>query len=897
MSRSGPPGWIEAVLERVLRAVPSKQGTLGDLAEGWHRLRRRRPAWVCDLWYVTQAASVVGWQIVRPVGRAGPVGALGDLRQIIRTLRRQPGFSAVAVLTLALAIGANAAVFGIADRLLLRGPEHVLDPGGIVRLYARTNVPPRGVTTTDRFGYVTYTDLAHGVDELAVVAAYSTATASTGKGSEARPLKVAYVTWTFFPLLGVRPHLGRFFRRDEEGSWGARDIAVLSYGTWRRDYAADPGVVGRTVRIRDEPFVIVGVAPAGFTGADLEPVDVWLPQPVQGRRFGEDWATTRRGSWVRILARVSPGVTVPAASERATAVHRAAAAVQAPDELRSGARLELLPLSRGPYGGEPPERAVARWLVLVAAIVLLIAIANVSSLQLARGTRRRREVGVRVSLGISRGRLVGLFLLESLVLSGAGAVLGLAVAHFSAEVVRAVLLPDVGWATPPLDRRVLAFSAAMAITAAALVGTIAAVAALRGDPARSLQLGTRSGGEHRGGVRSALLVVQPGLAVVLLVGAGLFVRSLLGIRGIDLGFEPDRVLVANPSWSAADRQGPEADADAAAPAPPEQAPSEARDHFARLPWVESASLTLGLPFYTSFGVRVRPRGTDSLPPSVREDPVIMGVSRGYFATVGTRRVQGRLFGPQDVAGGEPVAVVSETMAAAFWPGQEAVGRCLTVYDDPIPCVRVVGVVRDVKQWFLTEDPAPMFYVPFEQAREISGPLLLIRPAGDAGAAVERVRAELLRLWPGLPWVNIFTIEQQIDPQVRPWRMGALLFSLFGILALLVAGSGLYSVLAFLVEQRKHELGVRAALGASSRAILGETVRRGLGPAALGLVIGGLLALPLGHWLEPLLYDTTGHDPLVFGTATLLLLAVALVGTVVPARRASRVDPAVALRAE
>jgi predicted permease len=596
---------------------------------------------------------------------------------------------------------------------------------------------------------------------------------------------------------------------------------------------------------------------------------------------------------VRIIARIAPGVGTVRAAAQATAVHRAAAAAEAPDELRSGARLALLPLSRNPYGADPPERAVARWLVAVAGIVLLIAIANVSSLQLARGTRRRREIALRLSLGIGRGRLVAMFLLESLVLAGTAAALGLVVAHFGAEVVRAVLLPEVAWPAPAVDGRVLVFSAAAAIACAVVVGVIPAIAAGRMEPARSMQLGTRSGGERGGGLRRALLVVQPGLALVLLVGAGLFVRSLVGIQGIDLGFEPDRVLVAGPSWSATGEEEVREDADGGSAAA--RAATLAHERFARLSWVESASLSLGLPFYTSFGVRVLPMGADTPPSFTGEGPSVMGVSGEYFATVGTERVRGRLFGPEDVAGSEPVAVVNEAMAAAFWPGEEAVGRCLTVYDDPIPCVRVVGVVEDVKQWFLTENPALAFYVPIEQVREISGPLLLIRPVGDADAAIDRVRAELLHLWPDLPWVDVFTIRRQIDPQVRPWRMGALLFSLFGLLALLVAGSGLYSVLAYLVEQRRHELAVRAALGASSQRILAETVRRGLAPAALGIAIGALLAIPLSTWLEPLLYDTGGHDPLVFGAAAGLLLVVALAGAVVPARRASRVDPMVTLR--
>ena len=898
MNRQAPPHWMEALLERLLRSARNREGVLGDLAEGWRRLRRHKPALVCDLWYAAQSLSLIGWGILSSARGTARPGLIQDLRQTVRTLLRQPGFSAVVVVTLALAIGANAAVFGIADRLLLRGPEHVRDPDGILRVSARWDVQARGVTATDVFGYVTYSDLASGADALAGIAAYSLGAATTGTGIDARSMRVGYATSSFFPLLGVSPHLGRFFGPNEEGAWGSEDVAVLDYGLWRREYGANPEVIGTSIDIGEEQFVIVGVAPAGFTGVDLLPVDLWLPLPARGRRFRGDWATNRHSSWLRIIARVDPRIGVQRAEQQATAVHRAAATAAAPDELRSGARLEFLPLGLNSSGEESPERPVLRWLVGLAGIVLLIAIANVSSLQLARGARRRREVAVRVALGIGRGRLIGLFLLESLVLAGAGALLGLAVAHFGGGLVRAVLLPDIAWTKPPVNGRVLAFSAVTALAAAVVVGLTPALAARRTDPARSLQLGVRSGGTGGGRVRGALLVVQPALALVLLVGAGLFVRSLIGVRNIDLGFDADHVLVASPSWSSA-VSGDPATVGAGADHSPSavDAAKRARDHFARLPWVQSASLSLGLPFYTSFGVRVRPRDTDTPPPSVTQEPSIMGVSREYFATVGTRRLRGRLFDARDAAATEPVTVVNEAMASVFWPGQEALDRCLTVYDDAIPCVRVVGVVQNVKQWSLTGDAPPMFYVPIEQAREIDGPLLLIRPTGNADEAIERVRAELLRLWPDLPWVNIFPIQRQIDPQVRPWRMGALLFSLFGLLALVVAGSGLYSVLAYLVEQRRHELGVRAALGASSRELLGETVRRGLAPATFGLAIGGLLALPLGHRLEPLLYQTTGHDPLVFGLAGGLLLVVALAGTLVPALRASRADPVTALREE
>jgi predicted permease len=432
-----------------------------------------------------------------------------------------------------------------------------------------------------------------------------------------------------------------------------------------------------------------------------------------------------------------------------------------------------------------------------------------------------------------------------------------------------------------------------AIIVGIAVGIAPALGASRTGITESLKTGTREGGGRTGRLRSLLLVVQPALAVVLLIGAGLFVRSLSRVRAIDLGFSPDRVLAVDVYWPAI-RTVPAEDRERIQTVR-DQFASEARDRLTNLPGIESAALTIGLPFHTSYGVRVRIPGRDSMPRFAGEGPGIAGVSEGYFETVGATLVRGRLFTADDLAGSEWVTVVNESMASTFWPGEDALGQCLTLYDDRITCVRVVGIVRDMKQWSLQELPNLQYFVPIAQAREVSGTLILVRPAGEPEESIARVREELVAMRADLPYVNVSTIQRRIDPQIRPWRMGAILFSVFGVLALIVAASGLYSVLAWLVEQRRHEFGVRSALGASTGRILASTIKRGVLPAVIGLAAGALMAFVAGTWLEPHLFETSARDPLVFGGAAGVLLLVAVLGALIPARRAAGVDPMVALR--
>lgn len=816
-----------------------------------------------------------------------------DVRYALRGLARTPGFTVAVVVTLALAIGANATMFGIVDRLLLRGPEHVRDAGQLRRVYWHfTSGRMAGISTRLNRGspYVTYTDLRAGVAGISGAAAYGSGTLWSGRGAETRSVRAKYATWDFFPLLGVQPALGRFFQADEDRPPQGERVVVLDHDYWRRQFGADPGVIGRQIELGGLSHTVVGIAPPLFTGVDLGPVDVWLPESIQ--RPGTSWPTMRGSQWLSILVRLAPGVAPELANSAADLTHRRAAA-GTPYE---ATQLQLLPISRDAAGNERPEAAVSRWLAGVAAVVLLVACANVANLLLARATRRRREVAVRLALGAGRMRLVRMLLAEGVLLAMAGGVAAVAVAYWGGPLLRATLLPNVAFAWS-VDARVLVFTALVALGTGVLAGLVPALEASRPDLSASLKAGSREGGAGRSRLPASLVVAQSALAFVLLVGAALFAQSLRRVKSLDLGVESSRFLVTSISWPNHFLSG----------LTPEQKDQErarrraffvqALDRLQAQPWVEHASLDIGTASLenTMKAKLLRVPGLDSLPPRQAN---VSAVSPDFFATVGTPLMRGRLFTPADREGAERVAIMGETLARALWPGRDAVGQCLVVFDEEFGCARVVGVVKDVIQWELREEPEFRYYVPLGQDVGLWWETLYVRPRGDhPERAVEQVRRELLAVDPNSPLPDIRLMEADLAGQVRPWRLGASLFGLFGLLALLVTVVGLYSVIAYVVEQRTREYGVRIALGASPGAVFGQTLRRGLAPAALGLPVGIVIALLVGRFLGPLLFETSPRDLGVFALVALTLLAVSVLASLVPAIRATRVDPVVALQAE
>lgn len=808
-----------------------------------------------------------------------------------RGIRRAPGFALMVTLTLGLGIGANGAMFGIIDRLLLRGPEGVVRPNELRRAYVTTRNEAGGEKTDASQSYAFYTLLRSDTALFAGAGGYSHIDIRVGRGADVHTIPAMAATWDLFPLLGAKPYLGRFFdARDDRPPYGAR-VVVLGYRYWTRELAANPAVLGRTIDVGDQRLTVIGVAPPQFTGPERAPIDLWMPMSAR-QGPSSDWPTTWFASWMQFVGRLRPGLSARAADARATAVLRAGYSGNDPEMKQ--AIVSLRPLSYDRFGNEPPELGVTRILYGVAALVLLIAAANVANLLIARATRRRREFGVRVALGAGHRRLATMMLVESGMLALLGGVAGLALGYWGGNVIRDTLLPTVDWEGSPVDLRVLAYTAVAVLATALVVGTAPAIHATRGDPMVPLKSGLPQSGDRQGRIRTTLQVAQIALSVVLLTTAGLFVQSLWRVRHLDLGIQPDAVVAAAIAYD--DEDARTSDAFARALRLSRTRSRELLQRVRRLPGVVDASVTIGTPFYSSFGVGIRLPDRDSLPVAPGGGPYISAVGPEYFATVGTRLLRGRTFTTADHEGSPPVVIVNQTMARTFWPGEDPLTKCLIV-DDNAGCAPVVGVVADARRWTLREEPAMQFYVPYGQNDHIAGWLLLVRPKGDVDRFAGELRKTLARWVPNARLIEVKPLVEALDPQVRPWRVGALMFGLFGVLALVVAAVGLFSVLSYLLAQRTKELGIRIALGARSAQVLGLMLGGTLSRAAIGVGIGVAASLAVAPFVQPYLFEIPARDPGVLLAVAAILLATALLAAAVPSWRACRVDPVIALRVD
>jgi predicted permease len=808
-----------------------------------------------------------------------------NLGYAVRGLLRAPGFTAAVVITLALGIGINATMFGIIDRLLLSAPGQVKQPEQVRRVYVRLQQRRTGQLVHQRATpYLDFQDW-EAASSFASVAAYWSHDMTLGRGVEAVRLNVGLASASFLATLGIQPVLGRFFDESEDRE-GTAGVAVLSYGLWQSRFGGDPAVLGRKLDIGRASYTIIGIAPRGFTGIDLDQVDVWLPlHAFSVQRETERWKHSRGYYWIKVIARLDDGVAVEAAEAEATQLHR-----NGRRELidrgyyDEDATVVLAPLveARGPNASQ--ESRVSVLLAGVSLIVLLIACANVANLLLARGLRRRKEIAVRLALGISRRRLMGQLLTESLALALLGGAAALLTASWGADFIRHILLPEVDWTASPVSTRVLTFTALAALATGVLSGIVPALQASRPDLTLDLKDSARAGMVRRSRTRVALLVVQGALSVVLLVGAGLFVRSLQRVEGLDLGLDPQAVY-AQLELEPRERTSEEV----------QRIHQRALERLKVLPAVEHASASGGLPFWGGSIEDVYVTGFDSIP-EPPPGPHIDMVTPGYFATLGIAMRRGRDFNDADRTGAPLVAIVNESMARGLW-GNEPLDKCFHIASADAPCTRVVGVVADSHRMQVVETQKWVYYLPAAQHPAESPSAILLRGRGDPRGLAQAVRRELLAGDPDIKYAVVRPLSEMIDPQLRSYRLGATLFSAFGLLALIVAALGLYSVLAFNVAQRTHEIGVRSALGATRRRIVTHILRESVTLAAIGIVIGLAIAIAAGGALAPLLYETAPRDPVILVLVTVALLLAAGAAGLVPASRAARIDPNAALRVE
>ncbi len=800
---------------------------------------------------------------------------LQDLRYAVRSLRRSPGFTAAAVATLALGIGANAAVFSLVRSVLLR-PLPFPEPGRLVAIAESNPGKGRDLMSASAPNFL---DWQAGSRSFTAMGAYTTTdTTLTGRGEPER-LSATLATAGFFPALAVSPQAGRAFGEAETVS-GHDHVAVLSHGLWMRRFGGDPSIVGGSIRLDGEPYTVLGVMPPDFRFPE-DGADLWAPLS-----FGPDVATQRGAHYLDVVGRLRPGASVG----QATAEIRGIA-----DRLRvtyprtnGGYSAVVTPLSETIVAGVRPAL-----LTLLAAVCLvtLIACANVANLLLVRATRRSTEIGIRTALGASRTRLVRQLLTESLVLASVGATAGLALAATALDLIVRVAPGNVPRLSEVrIDGGVLAFTAVWTLAAAIVFGLAPALAALRPGPMQALR-GARGGASGRGAarLRRVLVAGQMAVALILLVGAGLLVKSLARLTAVDPGFRAERVLAFDVTL------------------PEKRYPDEARQaaftdqllsRMRALPGAGPVGAIFGLPLTGlsfSSSMRIAGAAPDADEPSAQ----LRVASADYFRTLGIPLVAGRLFGPEDRFGAPHAILASRAAARKIWPRGDALGQHVRFGARPGKTRiegEVVGIVGDVRDDELGVGPRPEFYASLAQA-PLSQFHVAIRTAGPPDRLSDAVRAEVGRLDPEIVVHGLSSFEAIVSRSVARPRFTARLLLLFAGMALLLSAVGIYGVIAFAVSQRTREIGIRMALGADRRSVRHLVLADGMRLALAGLVLGLVGAFAASRLLSGLLFEVEPADPATHAAVALILLSVALLACWIPARRASRVEPMAALRAE
>ena len=803
-----------------------------------------------------------------------------DVRLALRGMKRSPALSILVIMTLALGVGANGAIFSMLDRIFLRPPPGVAAPDELRRLYADVpRDPPLPIYVRPVFGTEEFQNIRRAVESAYPIAGYRSGLMRLGTADDSPMGQVSDVLGNYFRLLGVRASHGRLFAEDELAANSAPRVAVISDRYWHTQFGADIGVLGREIEISRERFTVVGIAQPGFDGLDLDAIDIWRPANLSGPGFGPSTGS------IRILMRVGTRQDALRAVKLASDGYHSGKVMAARSTLRATSVLH----GRGPNLFDSKNEDIAKRIAGVTLIVLLIALANVANLLLTRAIQRRREIAIRVSLGVSRGRLAAQLITESAVLAliaGAGALL---IGTWGALLMRRLLLPNVRWSDSPFDVRLGAYTLLIALGAGLAAGLLPFLRAGRFDLAASMRGGMHEGNTHRSRTRAALVVAQTALSVVLLAGAVMFVRSLRAVEGLDIGFDPAGVIMAQVY------SGQEV-------VPDEQLAAAliaTGKRMQRTPGVVAVATSNLAPMGGLNFSELHFPGRDSLPRTASGPPTFIAVSPDFFKAVGVSVVAGRSFMESDRDGAPLVMVVTRTLARVAWGAANPLGKCVKVGKITDPCTTVVGVIEDVRRDGIIENEALLFYLPLAQAPKFARwtGVLIVRATPEAVTAVEReIRASLLSALPGSR-PQMQTFAEKLDPQYRPWRVGASLFTGFGLLALLVAAIGVYSAISYAVMQRSHELGVRMALGAQRSQIGRGVIGSGLRVVGIGVAVGVVTALGLSRLIESLLYGVSAHDPVVFVEVAIGLLGVAIVAAAIPAWRATRLDPVRALRAE
>jgi putative ABC transport system permease protein len=798
-----------------------------------------------------------------------------DFRYALRLLRQAPGFTVVVVTVLALGIGANTAIFSIVNGVLLE-PLPFADPPMLVSVETTIKGEPDNTSYPD---FLDWRAQATSFDALAV---YGTTGATLSGAGDATSMSAVVVSPGLLSLLGVPPLRGRVFTADDDKP-GAPRTVVIAESLWQKQFARDSGIIGRSITLDGDPFTIVGVMPASFEFPfDAEDVaQLWMP--MRASRFSANWAEQRNASFLHGVGRLKAGSTIASAQADLSTIAGRLGAQYPRNKSRSVLVRRYQDVLVKDY------RLGLIVLLSAVAAVLAIACANIATLLLARGAGRRREIAVRTALGASRGHIVRQFLCEGLVLATLGGVAGTVLALWGVDAlvrVSPVQIPRLH--TVHIDRSVLTFTLLASMLTGILCGLLPAFYLSRADPGDALKDGDRGGSGASGArTRQALVVAEMAMSLVLLAAAGLLVRSLVTLQRVNPGFATERALSMQLGLPGA--RYPDAEA-------MRRFYRRLRDEARALPGVTSAAIATTMPLSGSdigVGFTIDGRPAD---PGTRSSAEYFGISPEYFSTMGIPLLRGRAFTERDAADTPNVIVINETLAAKYWPNEDALGKRMTLgYNNAGPA-EVVGIAGSVKRGTLADPAAPQMYTPFEQT---PWPFMaaVLRTTGAPESAAASMRAMLARLDPLQAAGEMKTLEEYVARSVATPRFTAFLVGMFAVFALLLAGFGLYGVMAYSVAQRRREIGIRMALGAQARDVRGLIVAQALRMGAAGLAIGVVGALFVTRVLDSLLFGVSPSDPLTFAAVSAALISVLVLAAYLPARRATRVDPMVALRTE
>jgi predicted permease len=810
-----------------------------------------------------------------------------EFKLLLRRIAREPTFQIVAVVCLALGLSLNALILGLADSLLFHRPSGVENADLLKRLYSTRWVEGLGFITSVATSYPNFADLRQSLSTDAALTAYFMRDLIVSAESlDARKIHVVFVADRYFEILTVKPLRGRLLLSSEVTADSPATVALISASLASTSFGGAANALGKPLRIGRRAYIVVGVLPTGFRGLDPVPVDIWLPINAVEQLFpGPRWAENRDSAFLKIICRIRPGSSIRRVEERATLAFRQGLAQEGRADSRAHITIAPIQQDRGPNKTE--EALVVFWIAGIAFLILMLACANVAQLLVARSLSLGKDLVVQLSLGASRLRLLSLVLAQSSILAVLGGVVAAIVYIFCQKIARNLFLPPGVVLGSSSLLRSFSGQVVLVLICSILCGSIPSLLWWRHSTSaipQSVFGGNLFEVRFLRSLRRVLLGVQVALASISLIGAGLFIRSLHNLQDAKIGLDSSRVLAVTP------------DLGSSSPTKPEMANlyQEILMRIHQLPGIKSASLGSSAPLVSSTAISVDVPGV-VLPQLSTGGPYVTAISEDFFKTLGTPLRSGRAFTREDLQ--QRVVIVNETMSRMLWPGQSAIGKCIRIKGQK-PCWLVVGVVADIRRSSLREDPTMQYYLPLSQAPDpLVASVLLVRPSGRPESILGSVRNQVQSVVPGRPFVEVKTLQNILEPQYRPWLLGARAFSFLGVLAFIFAIVGVYSTFALTIEEEKRALALRMALGALPLTVLGELLRRNLRIVGLGIASSLVVVFIAGGLIKPFLFGLSVWNAEIILGVVLALILVSSAAVCLSGRRIQRIEPAATLRSD